>query len=47
MSLTPTPLTSAAGPTAVLRQAVLEAAASFVLALLLLGPIVGLVLDGY
>lgn len=29
------------------RQAVLEAAAAFALALLLLGPIVGLVLDGY
>ncbi|MCB1822030.1 MAG: DUF3382 domain-containing protein, partial [Candidatus Competibacteraceae bacterium] len=31
----------------VFRQAVLEAAAAFALALLLLGPIVGLVLDGY
>ena len=31
----------------VFRQAILEAAAAFVLALLLLGPIVGLVLDGY
>lgn len=29
------------------RQAVLEATAAFALALLLLGPIVGLVLDGY
>ena len=31
----------------VFRQAVLEATAAFALALLLLGPIVGLVLDGY
>lgn len=34
-------------PDSVLRQATLEATAAFALVLLLLGPIVGLVLDGY